>query len=490
MKTLCLTLGLVSLAFCLGCGSGSNNSRGTPGPFSDSSLLGQYVYQLTGTDLINGVPFREEGVFIADGAGHITGGEDDFVKGAVGPVLTAVTGSYTISGDGTANATLNFSDGNAITLGMTVVSTSKVYFIEADTFATGAGVAEKQNTAALAAVPSGTFAFRIHTTDGAPGSAGSTASVGVFTVAGGVVTSGSEDVSDGGVASSRTITSGLLNTPDATGRGTGSLTDSSPVTTSFVYYVVDSSNIRFLSSDLGILGLGRAEKQAAGPFDATSLSGNYAFGGNGDTALNVGGLRAVGQVMADGGGHIPSGAVDAAKDGSTVSDVTVTGGYAVNGVTGRVGVNLTGGVITNEVLYLVNSSRAFFLITDPGIVADGTVDLQSSNSFTNASINGTFGFLMDGFNSSFFIDRVATLKWDGAGKLTLNELVNASGIVNNPQPPLTGTYKVSNNGRTAGTINSLSNNMVFYLVSGSKAYVLQNDAATEIDGATEVQVAP
>jgi hypothetical protein len=67
--------------------------------------------------------------------------------------------------------------------------------------------------------------------------------------------------------------------------------------------------------------------------------------------------------------------------------------------------------------------------------------------------------------------------------------VNASGTINVPGP-LSGTYMVASNGRTAGTINTLSNNLVFYLVSGSKAYILQNDPLTEIDGITEVQVAP
>jgi hypothetical protein len=456
------------------------------GNFSNASLNGQYAYQLSGTDLFNGnVPFREEGAFTADGAGHITGGEDDFVEGTGGPLTTTVSGSYSISNDGTATTILNFSDGTSITLAMTLASSSKVYLVEADTVATAAGVAEKQNAAVLTSVPSGTFAFRMHTSDGSLGSAGSTGSVGVFTISSGI-TSGSEDVSDGGVASSRTITSGLFNTPDSNGRGTGTLTDSSLNTSSLVYYVVDANNIRLLTSTPGILGLGRAEKQTGAPFAVTSLSGNYAFGGNGDTPVNVGGLRAVGQFMADGSGTIPSGALDAVQDGTTATNASITGTYSVDATTGRAPVALTGGLLTNEVLYLVSPSRAFFLVTDPGTVAEGTLDLQSSSSFTNASMNGQFAFLMDGFNTSFFIDRVATLNWDGAGALSLNELVNASGTINVPGI-LTGTYSVGSNGRTTGTITNLSNNMVFYLVSGSKAYILQNDTATEIDGMTELQ---
>jgi hypothetical protein len=101
-------------------------------------------------------------------------------------------------------------------------------------------------------------------------------------------------------------------------------------------------------------------------------------------------------------------------------------------------------------------------------------------------MKGQFAFLMDGFNSSFFIDRVATLNWDGNGNLSLNELVNASGVINVPGI-LSGTYSVGGNGRTTGTINTISNNMVFYLVSGNDAYILQNDGSTEIDGITTKQ---
>lgn len=459
------------------------------GNFSNASLNGQYAYQLTGEDLFNGVGFREIGSFTADGAGHITGGSDDFVDGGFGLASTTILNSstYAISNDGTATAILNFSDGTGITLALTLQSTSKVYMVEADTLETGAGVAEKQTAAAFSSPPSGTFVFRMHTTNGAFTSTGSTGSVGALTIAGGVVTSGSEDVSDGGAAGSLTLTAGLFNTPDGNGRATGSLTDSSPATSSFIYYVVDANNIRFLSEDVGILGLGRAEKQTGAPFSNTSLSGNYAFGGNGDTPTSIGNLRAVGQFDAMGDGTISSGALDAAVDGTTASNVALTGTYStVDSTTGRTAVTLTGGVLTNEVAYLVSPSRAFFLVTDAGVVAEGSADLQSSSSFTNASMNGQFAFLMDGFNSSFFIDRVATLNWDGAGNLSLNELVNASGTISVPGF-LSGTYAVAGNGRTTGTISTVSNNMVFYLVSGSKAYILQNDAATEIDGTTELQ---
>jgi hypothetical protein len=486
MKTLSFAAALVSLAFCLGCGSGSSHIGPQPmGNFSNASISGQYVYQLAGTDVSTtnfGAGFREAGVFTADGAGNITSGTDDFVEGSGGVFTDGVTGTYTVFNDGTAQAFLNFASGGSITLAMTVVSSSKVYLIEADSFATGAGVAEKQDTSVLSSTPSGAYTFRMHT-ESAGGSGGSTGSVGMFTVTGGVV-SGTEDVNRNVAFNSLTL-NGSLNTPSSTGRGTGTFTDSSLVTTSFIYYIVDANNIRFLSSDLNVLGLGRAEKQTGGPFSDTSLSGNYAFGANGDTQLNIGGLRAVGQFTSDGGGTIDPGTLDAVEDGITTANAGFSGTYSMTS-DGRAAVTLSGSGPVNEVIWMVNPSRAFFLIQDASTVAEGTLDQQQSSSFSNASVNGQFAFLMDGYNSSFFIDRVATLQWDGAGTLILNELVNASGVINIPGF-LTGTYSVASNGRTTGTIPNLSNNLVFYLVSGSKAYVLQNDASTEIDGITELQ---
>ena len=140
---------------------------------------------------------------------------------------------------------------------------------------------------------------------------------------------------------------------------------------------------------------------------------------------------------------------------------------------------------------MVSPSRGFLLIKASNKVEDGTFDLQPGSSFSNSTMNGQFGFAMDGFdlNTQAFLNRVGTLQWDGKGHLTLNEAVNSgsgaqAGII------LSGTYSVSINGRTTGTINNLSltnNDLIFYLISGNDAYVLQNDAGTEISGTVSKQ---
>ena len=88
---------------------------------------------------------------------------------------------------------------------------------------------------------------------------------------------------------------------------------------------------------------------------------------------------------------------------------------------------------------------------------------------------------MDGFDTSpVTYDRVGTLQWDGAGHLTLNEVINASGTLNSAV--LAGTYSVSQNGRATGSISNLSSNLVFYFISTNDAYILQADQGFELAG--------
>ena len=478
MKTLYLCLGLSFLLFSSACG---NSSGGVPGfipkgNFSNASLNGQYAYQIEGFDfrnLNNVVAYREAGVFTANGNKVITSVTDDFSEGT-GIVPTIGTGSYNINNDGTGTISFNNALGT-ITLAVTMVSASKVYLVEADTVLNAGGLAEKQDPTAIAAVPNGTFVFREHDI----GAVQSVASVGAFTVAGGIASNGNEDVNSGGVLSSLTFT-GFFNPPDpATGRGSGSFTDSSLATSSFNYYIVDANNIRFLAGNIGVTGQGRAELQSGTP----ALSGSYAFGSKGDTLSNLSGVNMAGRFSAS-GGNITAGARDSVQDGGTASNVSFTGTYT-QAASGRTLVSLTTAANSNLVVWMVNPTRGLFIVNDPNTIQDGSLDLQTVSSFSNSTMNGQFGLIMDGFDQGGAKDRVGTLQWDGSGKLTLNEFSNAAGTPNSAI--LSGNYAVSGNGRTGGSISNLSSNLIFYLVSGNDAYVVQTDSNVEINGTISKQ---
>jgi hypothetical protein len=258
------------------------------------------------------------------------------------------------------------------------------------------------------------------------------------------------------------------------------------VTSSFIYYVVDANNVRFFSTSNGLPGLGRAETQTAAPFANTSLAGGYAFGSSGDDNFSVAGTKRVGRFTAGGDGTVSAGTYDSVEDGTAFTNISFTGTYSMAS-NGRATVTLNPSTGTiQQIFWMVSPSRAFSLTSDPNKVEDGTLDLQQAITFSNSTMNGQFAVLMDGFDPLNFVDRVGTLQWDGAGNLTLNEFINRSGTTQ-ASGSITGTYSVASNGRASGAISGLSNNLVFYLISGSDAYMLQNDTGTEIDGVMSKQ---
>ncbi len=483
MKKLSLSfLGLALLVFCVACGSNNGTVTGfiPKGNFSNASLHGQYVYQIEGFDFstsASGVHYRQAGVFTANGNGVITSAIDDFSEGgSVVTTNTTTAGAYAISNDGTGSLSFNSVRGT-LNLAVTLVSASKVYLVEGDAILNAGGLAEKQDTAAIAAVPSGTFVFREHDVTALQ----SVGSVGSFTVSGGVVSGGNEDVNRGGVLTSLAFTAGAFNTPDPlSGRGSGTLVDSSPATSTFFYYIVDGNNIRFLSDTAGITGSGQAEMQSATP----ALSGSYAFGSKGDTLGFLSGIDSAGRFTAN-GGTISAGARDTVQDGGTAANVAFTGTYT-QAPNGRAALTLNTTANSSLVVWMISGSRGYFVVDDPNTIQEGTLDLQQTATFSNATMNGQYAVVMDGFDSGGAKDRVGTLQWDGGGKLVLNEFSNANGVITVPII-LSGSYSVGNNGRATGSISNLSNNLVFYLVSGSNAYTVQSDSGVQISGTVSKQ---
>jgi len=52
---------------------------------------------------------------------------------------------------------------------------------------------------------------------------------------------------------------------------------------------------------------------------------------------------------------------------------------------------------------------------------------------------------------------------------------------------LNGTYTVNSSGRATASVDTLSPNLVFYLISGTDGYIVQADSATQIAGSFSMQ---
>jgi len=482
VRSLSFFVGILSLATAVGCGnSGSGVTLPHPsGNYSNASLNGSYVYQVRGGPSSVGI-YREFGVLIADGAGHITG-VDDFVAASTGQISSSTTGSYSVANDGTGFITLNNTALGTVNFAITLVSISRFDLIEADPGANAAGIADLQNSTAVTAVPSGTFVYRLHETATTTGQ-NSVAEAGVFTVSAGAAT-GNLDQNFGGTVSQLTLT-GNFNSPDTFGTGTGSFTDSTNFTTNFIYYIISSSKIALLVTNSGTIESGSAEFQSGAV--SAGLSGNYVFGSRGDLGSFSDAVATAGVFTANGTGAITSYTNDSMRLCVSSSN-SFTGSYTTS-ANGRTVVNLNSGA-NQQIFWMVSPSRAFFITESPNVIEDGTADLQTVATFSASTIKGQYALMMDGNDlTPEYLSRIGTLQFDGAGKITLTEEVNASNSGNGAVSPgvLTGTYQVSPSGIVDITITGSTLNLVMYAASGSGGYALQLDGGTDTSGTMELQ---
>ena len=446
--------------------------------------------------------YREGGVFTADGNGNITSGTDDFNSAGVFGAFssTSITGSYSIAKDGNGVIQINFpNNGGSETWAITLVSSSKFYLAEADAFsnfaANAAGEGDLQSSSSLSSIPTGTFAFRVHQTLPTPPD---NAIAGEFTAQS---ASGEADVIQSSMLVGPYPVTTSFGQPSA-GRGTMSITvfGTTTTTSNFVYYVVSSSTLFLLETDSTVLGLGRAETQSAGPFSGSSLSGNFTFGSTGDTFNNPGGVNSAGRLSIN-GGAINNGVYDSVADGSPTLNQGFSGTINSVDAGGRVSVSLTPsgpGNPINEVWYLVSPTRGFSLVYYPNIrttTEDGTIDQQVSAPFSNGSLKGQYAFFMQGSTNigSNLLTRNGTFIPDGNGNLNINETTNLYGgssvgaVVTSPIYLTGNTYSVSGSARTTSNVGNLSSNLVLYMISPNKAYILQGDSGVQEWGTVELQ---
>ena len=472
MRVLLPVAAIVGVLFTAACGSSGGRITPLGGTFSRASLKGQYVIAQTGTGVntagTSADPFSETLVFTADGAGNLSVTVDDFNQDGqfLNPPTLPESGTYIISSDGTGSITVGGSS-----YAITMIDDGHFYIMQQDSGATSSGYGELQDATAFTSAPSGAYVFKAHRQSGS-------SRVGGITIAAGVI-SGTEDLLDLGITSNSVpVTSSVaMSAPNSNGGGSFTLSDG----TAFNYYVVNSTKFHFLSNN-GSLEIGMAEAQT-GTFSLATLAtgASYVFGSAGDT--NVVGAQAIhsaGVFTSDGNGNVTAGAVDYVQDTTVNPNLTVSSGTYTLAANGRGTLNLTlaGGTINPHIFWMVNSSRAYFLVNSATAVEDGIYTLQTGTTLTSQA-----AFTMDGIDSGGIKDRLGIFTPSGSGILKWNQAANSflpsAGSGQVTTLATTATFQVSSNGRVTvvvNNVNTTSPGMVFYLSSPNAGVMVEEDS--------------
>jgi hypothetical protein len=358
---------------------GSATSNGTldlqnPVNFATSSIAGGYSFSFSGLD-VNGSPEDAGGVFTADGAGNVSGGEDinDFGVVHNGPL----SGTYS-SPDAFGRGTATLGTGSFTYY---IVDSGHLKFVETDLVVSlfaGSAVAQGSGPFSSASL-SGNFVF---TVTGA-GTVGGLAAGGLLTADGsGTITSGSVDVNNFGVVTIGTFT-GTYSIA-ANGRGVLTLSGNTGGLVQFALYLTASHGVLLLELDTASFSIGTVLSQSGG-ISAASLNGKYAMTFDAASIAAFTQEDLVGQILADG--------VSAFTGGADINQFTVpttpppisnlfpgtplTGTFSANPdgrFTGTIASSVTGTL--SLIYYVASGSHILFVGLDSNSVTSGALEMQ------------------------------------------------------------------------------------------------------------------
>ncbi len=461
---------------------------------SNAVLNGAYVFFLQGVDGTGA--YTAVGTIIADGNGHITGGEQDYANESLQAGPDTLTGAYAIGPDGRGSLTLDVNNPNlplngVETFGIALTSTAHALIIQFDGSANSSGSLDAQAASALdPAAISGAFAFTAQGMDvplRLPVTHGGVITMSAST---GSITSGLYFENDGGSTFS-SATTGSVTAPDAFGRGTLGLSAG----VHFAYYAVQGQVLRLIQTDVpsfttggSMVGQGDAGLNAT--FSNASLAGTYVLSHAGGTAF--GPLALAGQFSADGAGNFTAGVADVNNAGlATFASIAGQARYAITGngvgtldlppaVDQRESVSalMIFAVAPSINLFDPNSPSggggALVMDYDGGAVASGYIVPQSPGVF-----DGDYAVNLQFVRTAGEVDLVGQSVASGGG-LTGTVDVNDAGLLS-AGLSLTGGFSadVANAGRWTGTflLNSVTHQIKVYQVSGALLVIVDTDAA-------------
>lgn len=465
------------------------------GGANNAKLNGQYAFLFDGWDAGGTVGIA--GSFVADGVGNLTNGLEHINRSSGVTTSLSFNGSYSVGADNRCTITLTSSQGTSTfrcALGSFASGVAaEAEFIEFDNTGTrGSGVIKKQDSAAFSLIAfNGDFAL---------GFAGNDSSGTRMGVAGrfnsstaGTLSNGVLDISLPGSHFENLVLTGSLGSIDATtGRGIATLNFTIPgvgaVTLHQGFFVVSTEEAVSVSTDVRgtpapPLLSGLVLKHSGGPFSNVSFNGATVFNLTGFDVSHGISNTAVGELTGDGAGNF-TGVLDQIADDMVIANLAFSGTYSIAS-NGRATANFTLGPEAHGfTLYMVKPNKAFLLegtTALPGRDAQlGLFEPQTGGPFSAASVSGSFLFGT--------IIPVTTLVPDFSGVLTADGAGNLNGTTDQSGPAglsadqtFTGAYSVTSNGRGTLTTTPTSGtptHQIFWMISPSKAVMIQADVAT------------
>jgi hypothetical protein len=492
-----------SILLLAGCGS-----SGIPIPnnngFSNSNLSGTYVLAISGFDVNgSGSAFAIVGAITADGNGTIKGTVDinDPDLGGVFTGQTLTPSSYNVSQDGRGTGKLVTPQG---TFGLDFVLTSSSHGLitRFDVNGSGSGTLDLQGSATQ--VPE-SLAFSLSGLDAGSNPLGT---VGAFALNGsGAVTSGMQDVNDGGssigglagltlaTTSSLVLTSGTNGTAQLNS-DFGSL--------GFDVWVIDSTHLKLIETDASGATLSGDAFTQLTSFTAGQLV--FTLGGLDSTLLDP--VVAGGYATATSNGGLSNGLEDY-NDAGTPGTLLDFGGSCTTFVAGRCQLTLPAfsNGIANEFQFAAypSSGGALLLEIDGHGGMQGAAYAQSATSFT---VPAGYGLNLSGVNTDGAgdvgeVDDIAQFNATTAvspatnmtGVLDENSLLNGGPVV--PPSTLSGTYAPdpAPDGRGSISVNTPNTfigglTLQYYVVDSSTVIFIEVDQAQLSVGTFEEQSTP
>jgi hypothetical protein len=423
MKRLLLTLAVAAALWSAAC-NGSNSVVNPPPPvgkYTPASLKGQYVFVTNGEVFTGAVatPLARTGVFNADGQGKITGGVEDVnADGNTSLALQISGGSYTVNADGRGALTLNITANgvmSSINFGIVLTSTSDGLLIDETSnstqASTGSGnfVLQTGGPFTVSSV-AGPYIFDFSGLDGnqtfpCPCSE---SFVGQFDVNNGAISTGFFDDNDDFQLASGAFTGNFAPDPinpsfpiSTFGRGIAQIAGQN-----FVFYIVDATRVRLLSTNGGMLSGDAVAQNNTLPAQVTSINSSFAFIVAGTSGS--GGVTRVGRFSTN-GAAVTNVLVDTNDGGKFIPTNSGTNASLSLDpvIPGRGTLMFTDPNFPNApgkyVFYLSSATQGVIqeqTANASGVVnvADGTIAAQTGSPFTSSNTSGTYAFNWSGLS--------------------------------------------------------------------------------------------